>query len=153
MKSPDIQLEIIPEDEQQQDLGDVAERSQNMIDYLTRNGCTVTPTYTGRMGSPIYDVLVHAYHIVHSNEELLTALFASLTAMLKLIGDHNKSRETKNISLVPAPTPVEIDLPTENGPVTIDAIPNLCNGEQREGAKLRLALAPELFCSVPLHKI
>jgi hypothetical protein len=29
----------------------------------------------------------------------------------------------------------------------------LCNGVQREGAKLRPALAWELFCSVPLHTI
>jgi hypothetical protein len=29
----------------------------------------------------------------------------------------------------------------------------LCNGVQREGAKLSLALASELFCSVPLHNI
>ena len=30
---------------------------------------------------------------------------------------------------------------------------NLCNGVQREEAKLSLALASELFCYVPLHKI
>jgi type I restriction enzyme M protein len=35
----------------------------------------------------------------------------------------------------------------------VDAIPDLCNGVQREGAQLRPALASELFCSVPLHKI
>jgi len=29
----------------------------------------------------------------------------------------------------------------------------LCNGVQREGAKLSLSLASELFCYVPLHKI
>jgi hypothetical protein len=29
----------------------------------------------------------------------------------------------------------------------------LCNGVQREGAKLNPALASELFCYVPLHKI
>ncbi len=31
--------------------------------------------------------------------------------------------------------------------------PILCNGVQREGAKLSPALASELFCSVPLHNI
>jgi hypothetical protein len=30
---------------------------------------------------------------------------------------------------------------------------NLCKGVQREGAELSPALAPELFCYVPLHKI
>jgi hypothetical protein len=29
----------------------------------------------------------------------------------------------------------------------------LCNGVQREGAKLSLALASELFCPLPLHQI
>src|SRR5690242_17296597 len=114
-KSPIILLEILPEDEQQQDLGDVAEVGQNMLDYFIKNGCIVTPTYTGKMGGPIYDVLVHTYHIVHSNEELLAAMFASLATALKLISDHNKSKETKNTMLTSTPTPVEIELPTEDG--------------------------------------
>ena len=119
--NPTIQLEITPEDEQQQDLGDVAEIGQNMIDYLTRNSCIMAPAYTGRMGGSIYDVLVQGYHVAHSNEDLLAALFASLAATLKLISEHNKSRETKHTSLVLAPTPVEIDLPTKDGPVIIKA--------------------------------
>jgi len=120
-RSPFIQLEILPEDEQQQDLGDVAEAGQNMLDYLVRNGCTITPTYTGRMGSPIYDVLVHAYHIIHSNEELLAAMFASLAATLKLISEHNKPKEAKRSLLIPSQMPVEIDLPMKDGAVTIKA--------------------------------
>lgn len=116
-----IQLEIVPEDAQQQDLGDVAEADQNIIGYFEENGCTVTPTDTGRMGGPIYDILVHGYHIIHSNEELLAALFASIAATLKLISEHNKCREQKKALLIPAPMPVEIDLPTKDGPVTIKA--------------------------------
>ena len=99
--SPIIQLEILPEDEQQQDLGDVAEAGEIMLDYLTRNGCTVTPAYTGRMGGPVYDVLVHAYHIIDSNEELLAAMFASLAATLKLISEHNKPKKGGEIASHP----------------------------------------------------
>ena len=121
MTNPSIQLEIVPEDEQQQDLGDVAEAGQNMIDHLTKNGCTITPIYTGRMGGPLYDIVIHAYHVIHSNEELLAALFASLAATLKLISEHNKHREEKKELLTPAPLPVEIDLPTRDGPLTIKA--------------------------------
>ncbi len=121
MTNPSIQLEIVAEDEQQQDLGDVAEAGQNMLDYLTGNGCTVTPTYTGRMGGPIYDVLVHAYHTIHSNEELLAAMFASLAATLKLISEHNKPKEGGKSLLIPSHMPVEIDLPTKDGAITIKA--------------------------------
>lgn len=116
-----IQLEIVPEDVQQQDIGDIAEASQNLIDYIEKNGCTVTPAYTGRMGSPIYDILVHSYHILHSNEDLLAALFASVAATLKLISEHNKHREQKNTLLTPALLPIEIDLPTKEGPITLKA--------------------------------
>lgn len=118
---PIILLEILPEDEQQQDLGDVANAGQNILDCLSKNGCTVTPTYSGKMGGPIYDILVHAYHIIHNNEELLAAMFASIAATLKLINDHNKSKEVNNIPLVPTPMPVEIDLPIEDGSVVIKA--------------------------------
>lgn len=116
-----IQLEIVPENAQQQDLGDVAEASQNIIDYLAKNGCTVTPAYTGRMGGPIYDILVHSYHIIHDNEELLAALFASVATTLKLISEHNKREEQKNALLIRTSIPVEIDLPTKDGPITLKA--------------------------------
>jgi hypothetical protein len=118
---PSVQLEIVPEDLQQQDLGDVAERSQNIIDYLHKNGCKVTPAYTGKMGGPLYDLVVYSYQIIHSNEELLAALFASVAATLKLINEHNKREKQENTGLTPAPLPVEIDLPTKDGPITLKA--------------------------------
>jgi hypothetical protein len=116
-----IQLEIVAEDVQQQDLGDVAEASQNIIDYLSKNGCTITPTHTGRMGGPIYDILVHGYQIVHNNEDLLAALFASVAATLKLISKHKKREKQKKTLLIPTPIPVEIDLPTKDGQITLKA--------------------------------
>ncbi|MGH2509999.1 MAG: hypothetical protein ACRDHZ_21675 [Ktedonobacteraceae bacterium] len=158
-KSPAIQLEILPEDEQQQDLGDVTNAGQNILDYLNRNGCIVTPTYTGRMGGPIYDVLVHAYHVIHNNQELLAALFASLAATLKLISDHNKSRETKNTTLTPTPTPVEIEMPTDDGPVTIKAadaeaaIEMLAQFQQTQPEKVKkLALQSKTKIKVSIPK-
>ncbi|HEU5380892.1 MAG TPA: hypothetical protein VFV38_36175 [Ktedonobacteraceae bacterium] len=93
-----IQLEVVPENnEHPVDIADIDEIGRNIVDSLRENGYTVRPHYTGKMGSPVYDVLVHIYHLIHDNEEFLAALFTTVTAVLTFISSRTKrDGEEKN---------------------------------------------------------
>jgi hypothetical protein len=118
-----IQLEIVSENnERQVDIADIDEVSRNIVDSLRENGYTVRPHYTGRMGSPVYDVLIHTYHLIHNNEELLVALFTFVTAVITFISNRTKQdvEEKKQHTLAQ----VEITFPIlddKGTPVTIKA--------------------------------
>ena len=117
-----IQLEIVPENEHQADIADIDEVSRNVVDSLRENGYTVKSQYTGRMGSPVYDVIIDIYHLIHDNEELLVALFTSVAAVLTCISTHTKqdAKEKKQHTLAQ----IEITFPMmddKNRPVTIKA--------------------------------
>ncbi len=117
-----IQLEIVSENEHQADIADIDEVSRSLVDSLRKNGYTVKPHYTSRMGSPVYDVIIDIYQLIHGNEELLVALFTSVTAVLTFISSHTKqdSKEKKQHTLAQ----IEITFPMiddKDRPLTIKA--------------------------------
>ncbi len=118
-----VQFEIIPED-QQQDIGDVDEMGRNIVDYMRSSGYAVTPAYTGRMGGPLFDILVQAYTVLQDNREALATAAPTLECLLltlKLIRDHNKQHEKENKHSISTPMPIEITIPTSDGPWLIKA--------------------------------
>jgi hypothetical protein len=89
-----IQLEIVPEDEQQPDIADVEEVGRECVDYLRSNGYIVEPTYTGTKGNPIFDIVVQVYNVIHDNKELLAAAFTTASIVLQyLIKERDKRAE------------------------------------------------------------
>lgn len=114
-----IRLEVLPEDEHQADIAEIDEIGRNVVDDLRRNGYTVRPTYTGEMGGPVFDIIIQTYHIIHDNEELLAALFASVAATLTLINEHNKREEKEKTNHVPNSVEISFPMADKDKPLTI----------------------------------
>src|SRR6266480_5636681 len=73
-----IQLEVVPEDEEQEDIADTDEVRQSLVDGLRSSGYTVNPAYTGEKGSPVYDILIQIPQFIHDNKEVLLTMFDSI---------------------------------------------------------------------------
>src|SRR5713226_8238646 len=89
-----IQLEIVPEDEQDADIADIEEVSREIVDYLRNSGYTVEPTYSGTKGNPAFDIVVHIYQFIHDNKELITAVLSTSSVAIQcLIKERDRRAE------------------------------------------------------------
>jgi hypothetical protein len=113
-----IQLEVASDDEQQADLADIDEIGQELVNELRKNQYTVSPTYTGKKGVPVFDVVLQIPLFIHANKELLTALFESLSLTLQcLLIVRNQRVEKEKERRVP----LEFTLELDGNPITITA--------------------------------
>lgn len=80
-----VQLEVVPEDTQQADIADVDEVGRSLVDELRSNRFTVTPTYTGKRGGPVFDILVQVPQFIHDNKDLLLGILDSVTIALQCL--------------------------------------------------------------------
>ncbi len=116
-QSMSIRLEILPEDTQQIDIAEIDEIGRNIVDQLKQDGCNVEPFYAGsKGGGPIFDIVVHIYRVIHGNEELLAAIFASISLALQGI---IKERERRTAREKAQRDPFEITLYVDNKPLKI----------------------------------
>lgn len=119
-----IQLEIVAEDADREDVADVDEVARDIVDHIRNSGYTVKPKYTGKMGGPVFDLLMQIGTMLHDNRELIAGAAASLecvSATLKLIKGYTEQHKEAKNPLPLAPTEVEITIPTTTGPWTIKA--------------------------------
>jgi hypothetical protein len=124
VQSITIQLEIVPEDAQQQDIADVDEVGRNIVDYIRERGYSVKPAYTGKMGGPLFDIFMQAYMVLQDNREVLATAAATLeflSATLGFINDHKREPEKEKPQLISAPMLIEISIPTSEGPWIVKA--------------------------------
>lgn len=118
-----LQLEIIPE-EAEEEVADIDEVARSIVDHIRSNGYTVQPKPTGKMGGPVFEILMQVAMMLRDNRELIATATASLeflAATLGLIKDHTERREEHKNGPVLVPTTIEITVPTSHGPWTIKA--------------------------------
>jgi len=111
-----IQLEIVPEDNQQSDIADVEEISREIVDHLRSSDYTVEPTYTGTKGISLFDVIMHVFTTIHNHESLLVAVFTSSSSILQVI---IKIRDWRDEKEKTHRAPLEIILEVKGKPITI----------------------------------
>src|SRR2546421_5375913 len=84
-QSMKIQLEVVPENAQEADIADIDEVGQSLVDELRNNGYTVNPTYTGKKGAPLFEILVPIAQFLHDNKDWLLAILSTVSPVLQFI--------------------------------------------------------------------
>ena len=117
-QSMTIQLEVVPEDEEQEDIADTDEVRQSLVDELRSSGYTVNPAYTGKKGSPLFDILLQIPQFIHDNREVLLTMFDSLAVVFQCflrVSEKRPEREKAQRA------PLEFKLEVNGKTVTITA--------------------------------
>ena len=110
-----IQLEVVPEDEQQVDIADIDEVGRDLFEQLRSKGYVVTPTVTGRKGGgPIFDILLQMPQFLHDNKDWLLASIPPVLECLLILRDKRAEREKAKR------TPLKITLEVDGKPLTIE---------------------------------
>jgi hypothetical protein len=110
-----IQLEVVPEDEQQRDIADIDEVGRSLFEQLRSTGYMVTPTSTGKKGGgPIFNILIQFPQFLHDNKDWLLGSIPPLLECLLIVRDKHVEREgTKR-------APLKVTLKIDGKPLTIE---------------------------------
>jgi hypothetical protein len=114
-----IQLEVMPEDEQESDIADVGEVGRSLFEQLTNSGFTVAPTTTGRKGGgPLFDILVQIPQLLYDNKDWLLAMLNALPPVLQTLLIARDMRADKERT---KRAPLKITLQVDDKVMTIEA--------------------------------
>lgn len=127
-QSMTIQFEVMPEDAQQTDIADVDEVGRSLVGELRSNRFAVTPTYTGKRGGSVFDILVQVPQFIHDNKDLLLGILDSVAIALQclLLSSERRAEKEKEQR-----DPIKLILEVNDKSVTID------RSDVENGTKLR----------------
>lgn len=96
-----IQMEVIPDDENQVGSADIEAVSRYLVDQLRNDRYTIQPTPTGRKGNgSVFDILLQIPSFLHENKDWLFASIPPFFQCLLLAHDQFAKREkTKHAPL------------------------------------------------------
>jgi len=86
-----IELEIVPEDDQDKDLFAMSEAKQSLIESLTNDGYSIQPKYTGKRSTFIFEVgvfLTATYHIAVEHKDVLIEIVKTASPIMKHLLAH-----------------------------------------------------------------
>ena len=110
-----VQLEVVPEDEQQVDIADIDQVGRSLFDQLTNGGYTVKPVTTGKKGGePLFEILLQIPQFLHENKDWLLASIPPVLESLLIVRDRLAEREKTRR------TPLKITLEVNGKPVIIE---------------------------------
>src|SRR5713101_5334353 len=113
-----IQLEVVPDDEEQEDIADTDEVRQSLVDELRSSGYTVNPAYTGKKTGTAFDILLQIPQYIHDNREVLLAMFDSIAVAFQCLMRVSEKRPEREKG---QRAPLEFKLEVNGKTVTITA--------------------------------
>src|SRR6266852_5731314 len=91
-----VQFEVVPEDEQQEDIADTSEVRQSLIDELRNHSYTVKSVYTGKKDGSLFEILVQQVpQFLHDNKDWLLAILSSVPPVIQILQTERDKRAEK----------------------------------------------------------